>query len=225
MTEALETIKSYIPEEYFTFLQNSSFYISLGLIAAFVVFALFGYKLFKIELAIIGAGAFGLLGFWYLAPLIVNALGEKVPENVNIYVITGLACAVIGAVLVILIHKLAIFVGGAAVGAAAGWGICIAVGMYYTDSEFINSMAGHIVFAAVGGILLGVLFLFLFKPIYIIVTSVGGMTVVGYLVASTVMSIQSPVVVGISMAVGGVLGIFAAVYQFKSNRDSEYRYK
>ena len=220
MTEALEKLYAQIPEEYIVFLQNYSFYISLGLIAAFVIFALFGYKLFKIELAITGAATFGLLGFWYLAPLIVNALGERVPENVNLYVITGLACAAIGAVLVILIHKLAIFVGGAAAGAAIGWGVCMLVGMYYTESEFINSMAGRIVFAVVGGLIFGVLFLFLFKPIYIIVTSVGGMVVVGYLVASSVMSIESPIVVGISMAVGGLLGVFAAVYQFRSNRDS-----
>ena len=212
----LDSMLESMPPEAAEMLAQYGFVITLASVLVLGLIALFSYKIFKLSLTIIGALAFGAIGSMFLAPLLINAIGEV--GAVNLTAIVGFVCALIGGLLMHFLFKLALFVTGA----AGGWffvaPFVLALLQSQFEAEFFATETGYYVVSAVCALLAAILFMFLFKFLYIVITSVGGMTVAGFMVGSAIMPANLIVWVAFA-AIGLIAGIFAAVYQYKINAE------
>ena len=184
--------------------QYITFPIVLILAVVAGVLAFYGYTLFKKFLPLFGAVAFGIIGASIVAPLIPVTL-----PIVNLNAIVGIVLAVIGALLMIYAYKLAIFVIGAGIGFVVG----------YVVLAPMLSLSGVVALIVSGvlALIVAILSLRLFKPIFILVTSVVSLIAVGALGAFVVFAEPSIIFVAVLAVVGLIVGIFAAKKQFTDN--------
>lgn len=178
------------------------------LVAAIVagIFAFYGYTLFKKCLALFGAVAFGVAG----SVISASFLSEISIPLVNIASIIGIVCAVIGAVLMIHVYKLAIFVVGAA-------------GGYFAAQLVIVPMLAlegtvALVVSIVAAVIVAILALLLFKPLFILLTSVVLMVGVGAISAFALFVEPTVVFVAVTAVIGLIVGICAAKKQFADHK-------
>ena len=178
------------------------------LVAAIVagIFAFCGYTLFKKCLALFGAVAFGVAGSTLATTYLANV---SVPL-INLSSIIGIVCAVIGAVLMIYVYKLAIFVVGAAGGYFAAQIIIVPMLQLEGTVALIASAAAAIVVA--------ILAVLLFKPLFILLTSVVTMTGVGAVSAFALFVEPTMIFVAVTAVIGLIVGICAAKKQFTDHK-------
>lgn len=201
-------------------LTSLGFPVALSLVISLILIAFYSYRVFKLELAAAGAMLFGNIGYSMLAPLIFRSL--PTPEGVNLYAIVGVICAIVGAAVMASVHKLAIFAVGGGVGFLLGQTVysVILEKAPELSEGFLGTEVGFYVVAGSTALAVAVLMLLLFKPIFIILTSVGGM----YFATLTVVQLVYPGIYTLgdtgelaTLALGGILGICAAAKQFKNS--------
>ena len=192
----------------------------LSSVVLLFILAFWGYKLLKACLAIAGAATFGIIGNTYLAPLLVPYTENSVPAWINVSGIIGMVLAAIGALLMVKLFKLGIFAEGAALGYVLGSTATGIILTYVPNLEgFLSTPVGSIVVSCVLALILGVLFVLLFKHIFILVTSVGGLCAAGVLIGSCFVFELNPIILTVSAGIGVIVGICAMVYQYKNARD------
>ena len=177
--------------------------IVIGLVL--LVFAFFSYKIYRTALILIGALGGGILGFNFVSPIIMNAMSE--PEE-WIPLVVALVCGIVGIALILALQKLAIFIAGGFLGFLLGNYISVIIAA--TNPEF-GEGAGKWVVVIICAILVGILAGKMFRPVFIIATSL-----VGGLGGS--MSILGGFGVGvmISLIVGIIFALVGMVFQFKT---------
>ena len=218
LKQYLETIA--LPEWALGLINAYVFAFVLSSVVLLFILAFWGYKLLKACLAIAGAATFGIIGNMYLAPLLVPFTEKSVPEWINVGGIIGMVLAGIGALLMVKLYKLGIFAEGAALGYFLGSTATTIIAAYVPNLEgFLSTPTGTSVVSCVLALILGVLFALLFKHIFILITSVGGLCAAGVLIGSCFVFELNPVILTVSAGVGVIVGICAMVYQYKNARD------
>ena len=191
-----------------TLLGSYSAYLTFPIVLIVAVvagfFAFNGYSIFKKCLSLFGAIAFGVVGSSIIAPIIPLEL-----PFINFNALVGIVLAVVGAILMIYVYKLAIFVIGAA-------------GGYFVAQLFIAPLfelqgTVALVVSIVAAVILGIIALLLFKPLFIISSSVLSLTVVGALASYVVFAEANMIITIVCAVIGLVIGIIAAVKQFQEH--------
>ena len=196
MAEFLNTVTSALES-----LGGGSIPILIAVAAACIAFALFGYRIFKILLGVTGA----FLGVWG-GIFICNVL------EVQSLVAKIIVCAVLAIVVALImfgIYKLALFLSGMAAGAMLGSlinGWVVAAG-----HEMFAEMPMNLIIPIVLGIIIGILHVVLFRILFIIETSIGGMVAGMYIIIVMICGVENLLIPAI---IGLVLGIGACVLQF-----------
>lgn len=184
----------------------------IGMIVGLAIVAFFGFKLLRIELVIAGA----IIGYSIGSTTLVALVGDSI-TGVNIALILGIVCAVIGVLLSAKVYRLMIFVYGGLIGYVVG--TVLFPGMV---AGFTSLPVSAETLVTVMSVVVGIIFAFviyrLFKPLYIISTSIFGMLCVGTLTLALI-SGGNETASGIGAIVGLVIGVFAMIHQFKANRD------
>lgn len=186
------------------------FFITLiSAVILLIINAFYGYKIIKFTIIAESSIGLGFVGNSLLAPLIF----QNPPERVNLAAIMGIVFAIAGALLAIFLFKLMLFINGAGIGAILG-----AFGCYLLSPDGVSTKTWVIaVICSVGAIVLGVLFIFLFKPVYIIVTSVLGLSLAGFIISYVICPDVYVIFSVIMTAIGFIAGIAASVFQFRKN--------
>ncbi len=196
---------------------------ALIVIGVCLLLAFFSYKIFKFCLVLAGAVGGFFLGSTLISPIMsayLNIEMEYLP------IIVGVVCAVILGILAIALHKLFIFLSGA----AAGW--LLLSGVAYMLAEMIYDAAGglpidesvlSLLLTGVFAIIIGLITVWLFKVLYIITTSLANAISAAFIAAFTWLSDMMPTSVYIALGVGAVIGVFAMIAQFKMNSSSRGR--
>ena len=182
--------------------------------------ALYSYRIFRITLTVGGAIAFGLVGSVLVAPLLTGLIGE-LPAGLQMEYICGFLFALIGGVTMKFFFKVALFVSGAGVGWMFGTSVCAIIQSFLPDVEFFSQQIGVWVIDGICAIIVGVLSLFLFKFIYIVSTSLGGMVGAAVLIVSTIKPHAGGYATAVAVLIGIIAGIIAAVNQYKTSGDSK----
>lgn len=167
-----------------------------------VAFAFFGYTIFRIALAVLGAG---------VGIIVSNFVCQLFSAQGVARIIITIVVTIIMIALVISIQKLALFVAGLGVGYIIGSSINAMVAAQ--NPQFAEGFMRFIIPIGVG-ILLGILHLILFKYLFIIETSIGGMVLALYILMVGVFHLN-PMLSWIPLVVGLVAGVFAMVCQFR----------
>lgn len=189
-------------------LGNITFMPALLAIVALVVSAFFAMRMFKVYMCIIGTFSFGFVGH-----TVASMLPLPTVEGVNLVAVIGLAAALVGLILSPFVHRLVLFVGGVAAGYALGVFVASMIGTTVAVNETAATIIAMIIALIVGGLACAI-----FKPVYIIITSLGGMAVVGVLVATLVVGVNMTGTIA-GLIAGAVVGIIPMIYQFGCEQD------
>ena len=194
-------------------------YKPLFLLAAICVVSLLafeGYKLFKMLVYIGGAFAFGYLGITYLTPLIAETVVPMLPANINFPGLVAVVCALIAVFLTRCAYTFMIMVIGGVGGYFLGSTVIynLLVGYFNTLDFLQGDMVKHIVGGVIAA-LLALIFILLFKHIYMLATSFGGMIACALLLQNIVMPSADENTQICFIILGVAVGIFALVHQYK----------
>lgn len=192
-----------------------TFDIILPTCVALLVLAFYGLRLYKICMSITGAYGLGMVASIISAELMDNGILQPFAENISAYhtiLIISLSAAAVGFLLGTLLDKIVLFLGGAVGGYLATE---IVAGML-----FPNMLTPEVlmVVSAVVGVVLGILLCVLFKFVYIIITSLGGMALIGAILGLTFFPEDMNMVLIFTIG-GAVVGIIPAIVQFKKDNE------
>ena len=206
-------------EELLSTVSGFEFPIMLITVICLTFFAYYGYRLFRRALFVVGAVIFGAAGSIYISPIIVTTLGESAPTNVNISIITGIICAVLGAVLIRFLYKFALFICGTLFGYTAGCLFLSPLLAQATKVEWFLTQTGMVVIGAALALILGIVCVTLFKPVFIISSAIPGMVYSGITLGSSIFVVADETVTTMCAIIGLLVGIHASYYQFKHSED------
>ena len=204
-----------VPEQFADF---AGFPIILIATLILGLMAIYSYKIFRITLTLGGAIVCGLVGSSLVAPIVVGLLGEGAPLGIEMEYAIGFIFALIGGVTMNFFFKVALFISGAGAGWMVGSTIVTSIVRSILPTvEFLNTSIGEYVINGVCAIIVGVLSLFLFKFIYIVFTSLGGMIGASLLIVTSIKPEAGNAATMVAIAIGFIAGIIAAVNQYKSS--------
>jgi len=186
----------------------------IGLIIGFAFIAFFGYRFLKLEIILSAI----FTGYDFGSRTLGLAVGDAV-SGVDLGIILGIACAVIFALLSLKIYKWYIYFIGGLFGAVFCFALCESVGMAM-ESATVGTVVG-IILAILVFVPAAKLFYKIFKPFYIILTSVVGMMFSALYVAILVFGINESAL-SASLLIGLVLAIPAMICQFMINRGRKF---
>ena len=215
MAFELPPVSSISPE----LLENLIFESALYIIIVLGILAFFGYRLFRYFLVIGGAVLSGILAYTFITPIILGALNMRAPSQFLLPVLMGFLFALIGGLLVNRFIRPSIFLLTAVIGFFVGLELAVLLASSVGFLTFLATRVGSLVLAGVVGLVCGLVSVPFFKPIFIFITSVGGLSLAGYVAAGSMMSENSPpMILYLLIALGALIGIVAMVYQLRSNR-------
>lgn len=185
----------------------------LGLILAF-----FGYKLYRTSLAAVGALFFGASANLFY-PTISNLMGDFSVEPLNMRFATVIIAALLGALVMRYVQKLALFLVGAIFGWSFGAVALYAISPMLSEIEFFKTPSGIYTVLSVCALLFAILTPLIFKLLFIFTTSVAGLTVCTVALALSLFNNVNYVLLAASAIAGLVLGIVAMMYQYREAED------
>lgn len=192
-----------------------TFDIILPTCVALLVLAFYGLRLYKICMSITGAYGLGMVASIISAELMDTGILQPFAENISAYhtiLIISLSAAAVGFLLGTLLDKIVLFLGGAVGGYVATE---IVAGMLFPGMLTPEVL---MVVSAVVGVVLGILLCVLFKFVYIIITSLGGMALIGAILGLTFFPEDMNMVLIFTIG-GAVVGIIPAIVQFKKDNE------
>ncbi len=220
LNSAANAALAYIPT--LSLLNGTVLFASLVL---FAVLAFFSYKLFTFEIIIIGA----TFGFWIGSVFIPDMLGDwlstlAISSTIQLESVLGLVFALILALLVHLIKNFALFISGAAFGGCIGYSLASLLAMKFSENAVFSSKITFWGIVVVCAIVLGLITIKLFKPIFIILTSLASGTLFAIvtftlIIATGAGSLATLITFLICAVLGLILGFWGIIYQFSSNKN------
>lgn len=216
LTAPLYDLIAMIPPEVIVIYNNYKTVILMAAICLLALFAFEGYKLFKLVVYAGGAFGFAYIGYNFIAPLIAPSVEGIVPDIININALVAVLCAVVAIFLTRFAYNFVIMLlgGGAGylLGSVAVYNILLG---YFNTLDFLK--AGYIKHI-VGGIfaaIFGILFILLFKHVFMILTSFGGLIGAALLLQMLLVPSADWKIKICFILVGIAIAVFAVVRQYK----------
>ncbi len=180
-----------------------------------VLLAFEGYKIFKMLLFAGSAIGFGIIGFWYLAPVIPADIKAYVPAIVEVDVLVAILLALIAIFLCKVAQPLMIMILGGLTGYLVGSTLVYTLLVnHFNTLDFLKMDAvKHIVGGAIASVMV-LIFLLFFKHIYIVGTSFGGVIAAGLMVQSILLPAADDSMKICFIILAVALGIFALCRQY-----------
>lgn len=182
------------------------------LMVPIVIYAFFGYKLYKISIAMNGAIVFGLVGY-IVSAFMLSAV--VLPLGIDLPAVIGLVCAGLGAIIAHYLFRFGMMLIGVVLGFVLGSFVVLPMVQSFMPALLEAESAKYWI-VGVCLFLCSALFVICYRFVFIFFYSVLGMTIVS-VVAGAMIFPASGIFVWILFAViGFVIGIFAAIHQYKT---------
>ena len=198
-------------------LQAVAFPYLLAVVVELVLLAFFSYRLFRISLSISGTVGGGFVGYTLVAPYITASIPEDVTGVIDINALIGIILAVIGLLLSLWLYKFVLFVATAAGSFFIYQGVFVTLAYSFPDITILTTAEGQMIAAGICAIITGVLMLLLFKPLYIVSTSLCCSAAAFMLVLLMLFPLY-PWFALFGLLGGLPIGIPAMIYQFRHSR-------
>lgn len=194
-------------EAFEAFLSTTPFQLALVIATPLILMAIYSFRLFKTTISSTMFVSCGIVGY-----TIADLLPIPTVEGFNISAIIGILFACIGFILGFKLYKLSLFVS-CAVSSYFGYIILFEVLSAILPPELVAiNVNGILIAPAILGVLTGILALLIFKPMYIISTSLSFMSLAVALIVVTIAPCIATFIIG--AVLGLILGIPAAKHQF-----------
>lgn len=212
----MDNIVGSIPEfDLETLMASLTFEMAIICVAILMISAFFSLRIFNIYISAFCSITFGYAGY-FVALLLLDEGIMPVVEGIKLEFIIGFAAAILGFALSAIIYKIALFLSA---GSIAFWlAYTLLMPMLMSFGFPLEDPVSTIVSIVIGGIV-GILFAALFKPLYIFLTSIGGMAGVGGILALTIFPEFNLTYLIIGLVAGAIIGIIPMIYQFKKNAE------
>lgn len=201
-----------IPAQVMGFYNTHKVLCLLAVICVLGLIAMEGYRFFR---GIVYAGSaflFGLVGFWYLSPMVEGMLKPYIPGIVDYHVAVAVACAVVALVLCKVAFNFVLMLLGGGVGYFLGSGIIYGfIVSYFSSLLFLQ---GDNVKKIVGGIIaviVAILFTLMFKFLFMFLTSFGCTVGAAYLLQTILVPGGDENVKVAFIVLGVAAGIFCII--------------
>lgn len=217
-----EKLIAMIPQSVLALYAEYKIPVLIAIIALCVLLSLEGYKIFKAALYLIAAGGLGFVGFKYVVGFILTKFGASLPAlplGISYEALIPCVLALIGVFLVKFAHKFSIMLLGGACGFALGYFTMsgLLINMFPTLT-FLNSTPAKAVVGLVFAGILGVVFILLFKHVFILVTALGCMATAGYLACMLIMPEGPNNYKLMAAALGAIIGIYSTIHQYNEDQ-------
>lgn len=211
-------------DEAWILLNSFSFRLSAVMIGVLVLLAIRGYKIFK-SLIYIGASlGLAYIGKSVFATLIPDSVKALVPAELGIDfgVMIALVFAICGILLTRLAYRFTLFGLGGAVGFILGTKILSKVVVStFTYLTFLNTPLATNIIGVLSALFCAVVFVLLFKYLYIIGTSIGCTILASLLLAIHLLPGGNDAVANFMfMVIGAIGGIIMMIHQFREEQKS-----
>lgn len=209
-------IMSLIPPQIMAIYEGNKTLFLLGSICVLLLLAVQGYKLFKMLMYAGSAFLFAYIGLNFLAPKIPANYLSFVPAGVKAEMLVAILCALIAVFLTRCAYNFMIMVlGGVAgyfLGAKVIYGMLIE---HFHTLEFLKfDFIPHVVGGALA-VVLAIIFILLFKHLFMTISSFGCSIAAGLILQSLVMpDAGTPIKIAFAV-LGGAFGIYCIVHQYK----------
>ena len=176
MGNVTEAVASFDIAGFFT---NFGFELAMIALVFCVVMAFFAMRLYKIFMSLFGAVGVGFISYSLLGPDAMFAGSLPVVEGINLDAAISLGAAIIGFILGVALPKFVLFLGGVGIGSVFTKMLIPMVAPGIELDPTITLIVGVVV-----GIILGVMLSLLFRPVYIILTSLGCSVIAGIILVT-----------------------------------------
>lgn len=188
----------------------------IGVAAVLCLLAFEGYKIFKMLLYAGGAVGFGVVGYWYIAPEVPANIKGMIPPIVDADVLIAILCALLAVFLCKCAYTFMIMILGGVCGYFLGsmyvYGLLL---KHFNTLKFLEMpVVKHIVGGAIAAVAV-LLFILLFKHLFIIGTSFGGTIAAALLVQKILIPAADDNMKICFVILAVALGVFAVVRQYK----------
>ena len=198
--------------------------VLLALVCLLTLVAFEGYRFFKLLTFAGSAFAFGLVGFWYVAPYLQPSLDPIIPDILDYHVTVAVICSLIAVLLCAFAFNFMIFILGAVDGFFFGTTVAYAMLLNHFGSlAFLNNDTTKYILGGIVALFGAMIFSLIYKVIAMGLTAFGG--AIGALLV-----LQSILIPGADdnvkiccVILGIVLAIFALIYQHKAQEKYIYR--
>jgi hypothetical protein len=211
-----------IPQGVFDFCAKYERYVLILAVCLMVLLAFEGHKLFKMALHVaIPAGA-AVLGYMFLAPFVVKYAGAlPIPEYVEIPALVAIVCALLGLFISRCAYNFVIMCLGGGCGFLFGyvyaWRV---IRNFFSSLEFLNTPMARYIIGGVCASVLVLVFVLLFKHVFIIGSSFGCLGLAGLLLQKLVVPTADDMMKGCFVLVGLAVAVFALVHQYREEEKS-----
>jgi hypothetical protein len=188
----------------------------MAVVCALALLAFEGYKLFKMALYVGSAVSFGVVGLWYIAPIIPDNIRALVPAVVEFDVLVAVACALVALLICRCAYTLMIMILGGVVGYFVG--STFVYDLLLDNFNTLEFLEMEIVKYIVGGAIASVmvlLFIVLFKHLFIIVTSLGGTICAAFVLQGILLPTADDNMKICFVILAIAIGIFGLMRQYK----------
>ena len=191
-------------------------------ICLLVLVAFEGHKLFKMALHVaIPAGA-AVAGYMFLANFVMNYADKiPLPDYIQLPALVAIVCALVGLFLSKCAYNFVIMLLGGAFGFAGGylygWRV---IRSFFSSLEFLNTPMARYIISGICAAVFVLVFVLLFKHIFIIGSSFGCLAFAGLLLQKLVVPTADDMMKGCFVLVGIAVAVFAVVRQYKEEEKS-----
>ncbi len=207
---------SKIPADILAFYEANKILCLIGAICLLTLVAFEGYKLFKMVVYAGGAFVFGFIGLRYLAPEFPESIRTMVTNLVDFDIAVAIVCALIAVFLCRFAYDFMIMILGGVAGYFLGsmyiYKLLIS---YFNTLDFLQNDVVKYVIGGIVSAMFSILFILLFKHIFMIFSSFGGMIGGAILLQSLLIPTGDDSIKISFVVLGAAVGVFALVHQYK----------
>lgn len=177
-----------------------------------VVYAFFGYKLYKISIAMNGAIIFGLIGYIVSAFMFSSFV---LPLGIDLPAVIGLVSAGLGAIIAHYLFRFNMMVIGIVLGFVLGSFVVLPMVQSFAPALLESESAKYWIVGACL-FLCAALFVICYRFVFIFFYSVVGMTSVSVIAGAMIFPASGFFALILFAIIGLVIGIFAAIHQYRT---------
>lgn len=211
-----------IPEQIMAIYNQHTVLFVLALACILGIIAFEGYRFFRVLVHGGSAFLFGLIGYWYIAPMSILETNVKplVPEYINYYAVVAVACAALALLLCRIAFNFVLFGLGAAAGYILGstviYGFLVS---YFNSLTFLQMDSVKKVVGGIMAFILALVFVLMFKVIFLFITSFAGSIGAAMLLQSVLIPGADDTIKIVFAAIGFAFAIWAMVRQRKEQQN------
>ena len=221
----IANLKAMVPAQIMDIYNTHKVLFLLAIICVLGLVAFEGYRFFRMLTYAGSAFLFGLIGYWYVSPMLEATIKPMIPEIIDYHALVGVVFALAAILLCYCAFNFVVFLIGALAGYFVGSVYVYQfIVNYFNTLDFLKADTVKYIIGGVFAVICAMVFVLMFKLLFMVTTSFGASVIAMTLLQSIVVPGGDDNVKIAFEILGIAIGIFALVRQRKQESDSIFRF-